>query len=57
MKLRLPTTLIIIFVLAAFYGGFWLFNHVNAWIGIAIIFLTLYITVKQLIKYLNKDKV
>jgi len=30
----------------ALYGGLWLFNHVNAWVGIAEIILVIYVFIK-----------
>lgn len=38
--------IIILLALAATYGGLWLFNHVNAWIGIAVISGTAYAVIK-----------
>jgi hypothetical protein len=32
--------LLLSIIAAAVYGGAWCFNHVNAWLGIAIPFLT-----------------
>lgn len=50
---------IAIVLLAVLYGGIWLFNHINGWVGIAVIIIGLYAVVKfivSLIKNYNKDE-
>lgn len=41
----------IILIILGIHFGIWIFNHINAWLGIALILLTLGISIKQSIKY------
>ena len=40
----------------AFYGGVWLFNHVNPWIGIIAIIVVIYVIFKFIVLTLKKQK-
>ena len=37
------------------FAGIWLFNHVYAWLGVAVILLTLYAAVRIVIYFINKQ--
>lgn len=43
-------------LLAAIYGSFWLFNHVNPWLGILTFFVVVYVFIKLCITTKNKKK-
>ncbi len=45
--------LYVIIVLLALYGGLYLFNHINAWIGIIAIIIVAFIVIKKIINYLK----
>jgi uncharacterized membrane protein len=40
-------------LLMGFYTGIWLFNHINAWIGIVCVLLMIYISIKIIIKQIK----
>jgi hypothetical protein len=37
------------------FAGIWLFNHVYAWLGVAVILLTIYAAVRVVIYFINKQ--
>lgn len=37
------------------FAGIWLFNHVYAWLGVAVILLTLYAAARIVIYFINKQ--
>jgi len=41
-------------LLIAFFAGVWLFNHINAWLGIACIILTFLAAVNYGVKLFNQ---
>ena len=49
-------TIFVILALAALYGGLWLFNHVNAWIGIAAVIIVAYVVIKIILLTLQNKK-
>ena len=49
-------TIIVILALAALCGGLWLFNHVNAWIGIAAVIIVAYAAIKIILLTLQNKK-
>ena len=49
-------TIFVILALAALYGGLWLFNHVNAWIGIAAAIIVAYVVIKIILLTLQNKK-
>lgn len=49
-------TIFVILALAALYGGLWLFNHVNAWIGIAAVIIVAYVAIKIILLTLQNKK-
>jgi uncharacterized membrane protein YcjF (UPF0283 family) len=50
---------ILILFACMFWGAAWLFNHVNAWLGMAATIITILIIINyvknQIIKHLNKQ--
>lgn len=49
--------LFVLLTLASIYGGFWLFNHINAWVGIILILIIAYVVIKILLTtFKNKTK-
>lgn len=46
----------VLITFAALYGGLWLFNHVNAWIGIAEIILVIYVLIKIILSTIKNKK-
>ena len=40
--------LFVIVVLAAIYGGIWLFNHFNPWVGIVAIVIVAYVVIRTI---------
>lgn len=49
-------TIKIILFFVSIYGNIWLFNHINGWLGILGIIITILITIKIISKQLNKTK-
>lgn len=49
-------TIFVILALAALYGGLWLFNHVNAWIGIAAVIIVAYAVIKIILLTIKNKK-
>lgn len=49
-------SLIIISILAFVYGSFWAFNHINAWIGIALFIGGLIFLINQITKQFKNKK-
>lgn len=48
---------VVLLGLAALYGGLWLFNHVNAWLGIAAVIIVVYAVAKLIVSTLkNKNQ-
>jgi len=47
-------SLILVFV--ALYGGIWLFNHVNAWVGIIAIIFVIYVIIKLIVLTIKKQE-
>lgn len=45
--------LTILLILGSLYLGIWFFNHINAWLGIGYVLLTIYISVKTILKQLK----
>lgn len=46
----------VLITFVALYGGLWLFNHVNAWIGIAEIILVIYVFIKIILSTIKNKK-
>lgn len=46
----------VILTLAALYGGLCLFNHVNAWLGIAAIIIVAYAVIKIILLNLKNKQ-
>lgn len=49
-------TIFVILAIAALYGGLWLFNHVNAWIGIVAVIIVAYVAIKIILLTLQNKK-
>lgn len=49
-------TIFVILALAALCGGLWLFNHVNAWIGIVAVIIVAYVAIKIILLTLQNKK-
>ena len=41
-------------IAVAMFAGIWLFNHVNPWLGVATVLLTIYAAVRVVIYFINK---
>lgn len=54
MKTFNQITIAAILIFATMFAGIWLFNHVYAWLGVAVILLTLYATVRIAVHFINK---
>jgi RsiW-degrading membrane proteinase PrsW (M82 family) len=50
------TFLTIIIVGLWLFASFWCFNHINAWIGIGVFILGIYISAKQIFKTNKKSE-
>jgi hypothetical protein len=48
--------LVLVAVCLYIYVTSWVFNHMNAWVGIGIFVLGIYISSKQVTKHLNEKK-
>ena len=53
---KLKRFFLLIIVLADLYGGIWLFNHVNGWLGICVILVGLYIIAKFIVSFIKNHK-
>lgn len=48
-------SLILILILVFFYGTFWVFNHLNAWLGIFLFIFGVIFLIDRLFKLLNNS--
>ncbi len=55
MKTFNQITIAAILIFATMFAGIWLFNHVYAWLGVAVILLTLYATVRIAVHFILKS--
>ncbi|MBQ9646118.1 MAG: hypothetical protein IJV24_07160 [Prevotella sp.] len=47
---------VVLLGLAAVYGGVWLFNHINAWLGIVAVIIVIYVTIKLMVSIFKNKK-
>lgn len=54
MKIYHQILLSVIILFVMMFAGIWLFNHVYSWLGVAVILLTIYATVRVIIYFINQ---
>ncbi len=55
MKIYHQILLSVIILFVMMFAGIWLFNHVYAWLGVAVILLTIYVAVRIVIYFINQS--
>ena len=55
MKPHHKITLSLVALAVAMYAGVWLFNHVDPWLGVATVLLTIYAAVRIVIYFINQS--
>ncbi len=55
-KLTIKIIIFLVILFMFIYGNIWLFNHINGWLGILGIIITILIAIKIISKQLNKTK-
>lgn len=53
-KKIIQSVLIVVAYLTAFYGAIWVFNHLNGWLGIALILAILVTAIIHIINIISK---